>query len=92
MIAVTDYQWLCHPDVADPFRCPTDAAAGWVSRGWKPCDEPAEQNPAIAEAVAWAAQQAEAASKAAAEQTKTKKPRGETAADSTENEGVNDVG
>lgn len=85
--------WLCHPDIADPFHCPADAVEAWAARGWTQCDEePQEPNPATAEALAWQQQQAEAAAEEkAAEQTKTKKPRA-AAAESTENEGVNDVG
>ncbi len=43
--------WLCHPDVQTPFHCPVAAAPGWKKRGWKECDPPEEQNPAVAEYV-----------------------------------------
>jgi hypothetical protein len=103
VIAVT-HQWLRHPEVADPFRCPADAVEAWQARGWQPCDEPAEVNPATAEAIAWRKQQAAmaaermadekaaewAAEQATKKQAKTDKARAEKAADS--DEGVNDVG
>jgi len=99
------HQWLSHPDVVDPFRCPADAVEAWQARGWKPCDEPEEVNPATAEAIAWRKQQDALAAErmadekaaewnaehaAVKEQAKTKKARAATAAES--DEGVNDVG
>ena len=89
------HQWLCHPDVADPFRCPADAVEAWQARGWQPCEEPVEVNPATAEAIAWRKEQDKLAAEqladekaaeqaAAKEQAKTKKARPATAAESDE--------
>jgi len=88
------HQWLCHPEVADPFLCPADAVEAWQARGWKPCDEPVEVNPATAEAIAWRKEQDKlaaerladekaaewAAEQATKKQTKTEKARAAAAA------------
>lgn len=84
-----DRIWLKHPDIADPFHCPVDAAQAWQARGWEPCDEPAQPNPALAEQTPASAPAAESSPPTVA-QPKSKKPRGDTAVESTQ--GVNDVG
>lgn len=60
--------WLRHKDHGGFFDCPAGAVDDWADVGWEPTDErPVEVNPAVAERLAWEAEQRAAAQ--AAEQT-----------------------
>lgn len=82
-MAMTDKQWLHHPETGGNFHCPTDAVESWKASGWVDGEEPQKINPAIAEWVG------HPAAEPAAANPKTTR-RGAAAANSTE--GVNDVG
>ncbi len=52
-------QWLRHAKTGGYFHCPVEAVPGWIDMGWETSDPPADEiNPAVAENLAWRAEQA----------------------------------
>lgn len=55
--------WLHNAETGGYWECPAPVVDDWRSRGWVPSDPPPPApDPAVAEALAWRAQQAAAAS------------------------------
>lgn len=51
--------WLHHPGTGGYFHCPVDAVKDHLGMGWQKADSPPEEtNPAVAEQLAWRAEQA----------------------------------
>jgi hypothetical protein len=58
------FTWTRHREHGGYWRCPDGALDDMAERGWEPCDTPPPQpDPAVAEQLAWRAEQAAAASK-----------------------------
>lgn len=53
-----EFVWTQHVDHGGYFRCPVDALDDMAATGWLPCDPPEQPNPAVAEQLAWRAEQA----------------------------------
>lgn len=51
------HTWVKHPDTGGHWQCPNEALDEMKALGWEPCDAPPEPNPAIAERLAWEAEQ-----------------------------------
>lgn len=64
--------WLTHTGHGGYFECPVEAVDAWRGLGWEPAEAPPEDdNPVIAEHLAWRAEMERQAAEAAEE----KKPR-----------------
>lgn len=64
--------WVYHPATKNHWQCPVAALDETLARGWQLTEAPPEPNPAVAERVAFLAEQAAAAE---AETKPTTKPR-----------------
>lgn len=67
------HTWVKHKETGGYWQCPDGVLDEMRKQGWEPSEAPAEPNPAIAEALAWRREQAEAAAREA-ETTKPTKP------------------
>lgn len=54
-----DFTWLTHPSTGGFFRCPAAALDDWLDMGWQPCAAPPQDNPVVAERIAWEHDQAD---------------------------------
>ena len=69
---MAERQWLYHAEIGGYFHCPVEAVDAWGERGWKPSDPPPEPvNPAVAESLAWRAEQLARQETKPAKSTKT---------------------
>jgi hypothetical protein len=59
--AVDGFTWTRHVETGGYFHCPNESLGDMREKGWEPSDPPVEPNPAVAEALAWRAEQAAAA-------------------------------
>lgn len=51
------HTWVRHAETGGFWQCPNVALDEMKCLGWEPCDAPPEPNPAIAERLAWEAEQ-----------------------------------
>lgn len=51
------HTWVRHAETGGYWRCPNEALDEMRLMGWEPSDAPPEPNPAIAERLAWEAEQ-----------------------------------
>lgn len=77
------HTWVRHTETGGYWQCPNDALDVYLAKGWEITDPPAEPNPAIAERLAWQAQQ-QAPETATAAQADTPRPRAARRDQSTE--------
>jgi hypothetical protein len=56
---VDGFVWLHNAETDGYFNCPDDAVEHMTQLGWEPSDPPIEINLAVAERLAWEAEQAE---------------------------------
>lgn len=73
-MAMQGFTWVRNTTTGGYWQCPDGVLDHFRALGWEPSEAPPEPNPAIAERVAWEAEQASARETAAAESAKPKTP------------------